>query len=126
MKRSYKLTQGQFEYIVEQADAVLREYKDNISIAGIAWLHVLNSHPVNQVKYVHVFNKRSVAGRIKIFFTTMFRVTADIFISVFSFLIENRAYRNISSDTEVLIISHLVNAAAEKNDTDFYFRELPE
>lgn len=126
MKRSYKLTQDQFEYIVEQADTVLRKYKNNISIAGIAWLHVLNSHPANQVKYVHVFNKRSVAGSVKIFFSTAFRVIADIFLSIFSFISENRMYKNISSDTEVLIISHLVNAGAEKNDPDFYFRELPE
>ena len=63
MRKSYKLTQDQFEYIVEQADTILRKHASNTSIVGIAWLHVLNSHPANQVKYANVFNK-------KIFFKT--------------------------------------------------------
>jgi hypothetical protein len=125
MKRLYKLTQTQFDYVVEQADSVLREYKDNISIAGIAWLHVLNSHPANQVKYVHVFDKRSFAGSVKIFLSATFRVIADVFLSLFSSFGKNGVDKSIS-DTEVLIISHLVNASAQKNEPDFYFKELPE
>jgi hypothetical protein len=122
MKRSYKLTQDQFDYIIEQADAVLKKYENNISVSGIAWLHVLNSHPANQVKYVHVFNKRNFAGSVSVFLSTAFRVVGDIFLSIFSFNGENR----IEPDTDVLIISHLVNASAKKDDPDFYFNELPE
>lgn len=126
MRRSYKLTQAQFEYIVEQADAVLREYADNINVTGIAWLHVLNSHPANQVKYVHVFNKRNVSQSVKIFFARMLAIAADLFLSIFTFSKTTNAYKNTPSHTNVVIISHLVDASVKKNAPDFYFRELPE
>lgn len=125
MRKSYKLTQDQFEYIVEQADAILRKHASNISIVGIAWLHVLNSHPANQVKYVYVFNKKKSFKRCKDFFFRFTVIMADLLLSLFSFLKKSK-YKNLSADIQVLFISHIVNPKATKKDHDFYFQELPD
>lgn len=121
MKGSYKLNQSQFDYIVNRCDAVLTEYSHGVSIAGIAWLHVLNSHPANQAKYIHVFYKRSIGQLVTGFASRLFAICTDIFLSAFA----NNGNRRMPSPIDILFISHLVNADAKPEDPDFYFRELP-
>ncbi|MEO8172118.1 MAG: hypothetical protein ABI581_03510 [Sediminibacterium sp.] len=125
MKGSYKLNQQQFEYIAEQSDAILEKYSSNIYVTGIAWLHVLNSHPANQVKYIHVFYKRSFLKKCVVFLVRAATILRDLFLSLFSFSSRQTSYKTIPEETEVLIMSHLVNAAHKQNDPDFYFQDLP-
>jgi hypothetical protein len=125
MRKLYKLTQTQFDFIVEQCDAVLTKYAANTSIAGIAWLHVLNSHPSNQAKYVYVFNKRGTVKSLLNFVSRSGAVLADLFLSLIGYQ-KNNDYKQVSADTQILFISHLVNVKAAENDPDFYYQELPE
>ncbi len=126
MKESYKLTQEQFDYIVEQCDAVLAKYASNASVVGIAWLHVLNSHPANQRKYIHVFYPRSFWDSFWQFSSRLTVLMSDLFLSLFRVSSIERNYKHIFPQTEILIVSHLVNAKAKETEPDFYFRDLPE
>lgn len=126
MKKLHKLTQEQFDYIVEQCDAVLTRYASNTSVVGIAWLHVLNSHPANQRKYIHVFFPRSFWRSCRQFFYRLSVLMSDLFLSLFPASPIERSYKRISPETEILIVSHLINAKAKATESDFYFKELPE
>ena len=125
MKRSYKLTQKQYEDIVDECDSVLQKYASDISIVGIAWLHVLNSHPANQIKYIHVFNPRTFGDSVKQFFYRGAVLLADLFLSLFSFF-KKQDYQTVSENINLLFVSHLINPKAARTEPDFYFRELPD
>ena len=84
MRELYKLTKEQFNFIVEQCDSVLEKHNCNNSVVGIAWLHVLNSHPDNQLKYVFVFNKRGFLKSAAGFMVRTIKIIADLFISMYS------------------------------------------
>lgn len=123
MKESYKLTQQQYDYIVEHCDATLVKYQSDISVVGIAWLHVLNSHPANQLKYIYVFNPRPFWHSVKQFIYRSAVLIADLFLSIFSFPKKKIC---IEPGTNLLFISHLISAKTKRSDPDFYFRDLPD
>jgi hypothetical protein len=126
MRELYKLTKEQFNFIVEQCDSVLEKHNCNNNVVGIAWLHVLNSHPDNQLKYVFVFNKRGFLKSAVGFMVRTFKIIADLFISIFSSLAQKPAYKSIRADIDILILSHLVSTKSTNKDTDFYYQELPD
>lgn len=124
MKRSYSLTQKQFEYIVEQCDAILDKHVSDFYIVGNAWLNVLHSHPSIQARYVHVFHKRSLGG----LFVALVKGAGVLFLDLFLSLIgifKKAGYKNLPEQTEILFISHLLNTTTPKDAPDFYFQELP-
>jgi hypothetical protein len=125
MKRPLSLTQNQFDYIVAQCDAILEKHASDFSIAGNAWLNVLHSHPSIQERYVHVFHKRTTAGLIKDVLRGVGVLVTDLFISFGSLFKKKGDWKKIAPETEVIFISHLVNASIPKNAPDFYFQTLP-
>jgi hypothetical protein len=125
MKRPLSLTQNQFEYIVAQCDAILEKHASDFSIIGNAWLNVLHSHPSIQARYVRVFHKRTAVGFIKDVLRGAGVLVADLFISFISLFRKKEAWKKIKRETDVLFISHLVNASIPKNAPDFYFQTLP-
>jgi hypothetical protein len=125
LKKTYPLTQTQFEYIVEQCDAVLTKHRAEFAIAGIAWLNVLHSHPSIQSRYVHVFHKRNTGELISAIIRGTGVLVTNIISSFISIFKKTAAYKNIPTETDVLFISHLLNTTTPKNAPDFYFQDLP-
>ncbi len=124
MKKSHSLTPEQFEYIVTQCDAVLTEHESVFSIVGIAWLNVLHSHPSIQERYVHVFHKRNAGELFRDVVKGTGILLADITLS-FVTIFKKRDSENLPLKTNVLFISHLLNAKTPKDAPDFYFQDLP-
>jgi hypothetical protein len=126
MKKSYSLTPKQFEYIVEQCDAVLAKHKSVFSIVGIAWLNVLHSHPSIQERYVHVFYKRSIAALIGVIIKGTGIILKNIFLSFVSIFGKKGNWKKLPVETDILFVSHLLNAQTPQEAPDFYFQDLPE
>jgi hypothetical protein len=122
MRKLYKLTEEEFSWITEHCDAVLAEAKGDKSILGIAWLHVLNSHIVNQSKYGNVFYPVTFSERLIRFMRRFIRVAGDLILSVPVFPVYPSVKR---PEKAVLFISHRINPALPRIEPDFYFKGLP-
>lgn len=119
------LTPDQFAYIIRQCDAVLAKYPDDIFINGNAWLQVLHSHPSIQDRYRDVFDPPGTAAVIRNIFRRMAVLSSDLFLSFIGWFSTRADFRQLPADTNVLFISHLLNAEMTADQPDFYFQELP-
>ena len=52
------LNQEKYEQLCETCDHILEQFKDNIPISSLPWLHVLNEHPTNLIKYSFLWEER--------------------------------------------------------------------
>ncbi|NCI49041.1 hypothetical protein GWC95_03850 [Sediminibacterium roseum] len=125
MKRPLSLTQSQFQYIVEQSEAILEKHASDFSIVGNAWLNVLHSHPSIQERYVRVFHKRTVPELITDVLRGAVNILAGLIRSL-TMIFKTPGLSKIKPQTDVLFISHLLNASTPKHAPDFYFQELPD
>ena len=58
------LNQEKYEQLCKTCDYILEEFSDNISISSLPWLHVLNEHPTNLIKYSHIWEDEAVLKNI--------------------------------------------------------------
>lgn len=118
------MSREEYLHLCQTCDAILHEKGASISTAAIAWLHVLNEHPSNQLKYDVLFNKQ-LAGKPILYRTLMFEFIRDIVISI-----KSSSRKSIEPifehKNQVLFISHLLNKDQISIGSDFYFGRLPE
>lgn len=118
------MDQKQFERLTIACDIVLEKFSANYAIVAIPWLHVLNAHPNSLVKYQHVFAKRNwVSFMTRILYSKMYMLY-QLFNSFFTFRLQAKEKQS-TKKVDILFISHFVNGSASKDNTDFYFGDLP-
>ena len=119
------LNQEKYEQLCKTCDYILEEFSDNISISSLPWLHVLNEHPTNLIKYSHIWEDEAVLKKYLrkeiIFFIFYF-----FFIFILSFLTYpfNRNKRSFESRKDILFFSHIFKAS-QIEEEDFYFGNIP-
>lgn len=104
--------------LCEACDKVLLS-DPQITRIAIPWLHVLNEHPLNLVKYKDILLKNPKPSYS--FKSALYQ---------FSSLWKSKGIKKSKSTekqvTDVLFISHLLNEGQIGNSEDFYFGNLPE
>ncbi len=120
-----KLSTEQYAFICTEADAILQEYASSVPVISIPWLHVLNGHPSNQLKYIPVFKKRNFWLQVKVFSYFTGSIFLNLFLSLISFVSGRRNHPWVQPDLDVLMVSHLINLQVKQDAPDFYFDELP-
>ena len=118
------MNREEYSRLCQACDAILNENPASVTRAAIAWLHVLNEHPSNQLKYISLFEKGNakILQSYRSVISTFIRNGIKIVKSARSKAKES-IYRHSNS---VLFISHLLNEAQILNKADFYFGLLPE
>lgn len=112
----------QYQKICEACDRILLSPDSSIERVAINWLHVLNEHPSNLAQYAKLFGFQETTIR-KILTTTI-----NFLLAIGRLLPRKYAKQDLSllPKSEVLIISHLLNAQQALEMEDFYFGQLPE
>jgi len=112
------MNQQEYEQICTECDQVLcEEGLDSVGVMAISYLHVLNEHPIHTSKYI-VPSSPTLFAVLRFFIDGFARIITSVFVFY-------RIYQfspKVKSD--VLVLSHLLNAAQLKQESDFYFGEL--
>ena len=119
------LTPDQFTYIIAECDAVLAKYPADIVINGNAWLQVLHSHPSIQDRYVDVFYPKNTAVVLINICRRTALLASDLFLSLSGLFSHKADFQKLPAETDIVFISHLLNAEMPVDQPDFYFQELP-
>jgi len=117
-----RISESQFEWLISKSDSILRKFKGNNFIMGISALHILNSHPDIQKKYLNIFYKKNL-GIIFFKYVYLHFYAFLRFVALF-FKKGNTRADDIHHNTEILFISHLINFDQNLAE-DFYFGNLP-
>ena len=116
------MDQKVYDRLTRACDIVLKRFSENYAIIAISWLHVLNGHPNSLQHYQYGIKKR---GYFSMLCFTIYNI-GYIFYKLFKSVLESRTtHTNFSSNVDILFISHLVNTDVNKDNSDFYFGELP-
>jgi hypothetical protein len=110
----------EYELLCEECDRILSEEGlDDVAVMATSWLHVVNEHPSNTLRY-------EVAP--KVLAAAVMRFAAVAFVRIVWAAVSRRCsgLPAHSSGAEVLVYSHLVNAEHLKEESDFYFGRLPQ
>jgi hypothetical protein len=113
------MTEDEYARLCHATDVILREPGSTIDRAAIAWLHVLNEHPVNLRQYGDVFGssgRRRAVG----FISALVQVRA-----AFRSRHEVQRVARWPAASDVVFVSHILNERQIGAD-DFYFGPLPE
>ncbi|MDP9203557.1 MAG: hypothetical protein M3P26_16750, partial [Gemmatimonadota bacterium] len=114
------LSEAEYEELCSTCDRLLLAPDATLERIAIPWLHVLNEHPSNLLKYSALFTK---ASGIR-----LLRVGSGL--SQVGRWLKSRIRRHDSGDLprqiDVLFISHLLNESQIGASEDFYFGPLPE
>lgn len=117
------MTEDKYKILCETSDSFLQHPETSIPGLAIPWLHILNEHPSNLIKYQDSFllSLRRQFGSIKSALRTMI-----------DFLTTRRSplgwelSHDLESHIDVLMVSHLLNKMHIGVKNDFYFGSLPE
>ncbi len=117
------MTEDQYNLLCNCCDSFLLDQDSDVDSLAIPWLHIMNEHPVNQVKYNSVFADNTSNNLIAI--KSLLRTVFDFFKTVKS--IDGwHLSRDISESVDVLFVSHLLNSKQIGAKEDFYYGSLPE
>ncbi len=117
------LNEEQYRLLCETCDTVLLDVDSTVERMAIAWLHILNEHPINLAKYQGIFDDSPIDALIgiKSAVSTALKVRTTVRSSY-----GWHASATIPETTEVLFISHILNEGQLGAKEDFYFGSLPE
>jgi hypothetical protein len=120
---SEALNEEQYKLLCETCDKVLLDVDSTVERMAIAWLHILNEHPINLAKYQSVFDDSPIGAFIgvKSAISTALKAKKTVRSS-------NgwHASANIPETIDVLFVSHILNEGQLGAIEDFYFGSLPE
>ena len=123
------LNEEQYRLLCMTCDRVLQSHDATVECIAIPWLHVIREHPMFLTGYVNLFESdRGIKGSA--------RKRLEILRSRAVWLRQLlRAFNStgqswhcdavLPNTTDILFISHLVNASHAGQSSDFYFGELP-
>jgi hypothetical protein len=115
------LNDQQYRALCDECDRVLLGPDAGLERTSIAWLHVLNEHPANAVKYADLFDGPAVpASRARAALISLAQWGRECLDRRDSY-----SSQPIAPGLDVLIVSHLLNPAHAGTE-DFYFGGLPE
>tara|TARA_B100000035_G_scaffold315221_1_gene334516 strand:- start:2182 stop:3693 length:1512 start_codon:yes stop_codon:yes gene_type:complete len=120
------LNQEKYEQLCETCDHILEQFADNIPISSLPWLHVLNEHPTNLIKYSFLWEERIAFKeylRKEIYFFVIYffySLIASILIYPF-----NKKKKNSALKTDIVFFSHIFKASQIDDEEDFYFGNIP-
>jgi len=114
------MERDEYERLCTECDRLLREEgAADVAVMSTSWLHVLNEHPANTMRYLHV--QAGLAGAV-------LRFAAAALVRIFCSAAGRGRASPLAPDARanVLVFSHLVNAGHLKQESDFYFGLLPQ
>ena len=117
----------QYKELCEACDHLLREGGSSVSRLAISWLHILKSHPSFLEQYKHLFYEINIRERKRIFLQ-LIRYSLITFLRIFEGIwSRDICFSNNIDQTEsdFLIISHLINKELINKKNDFYFGDIP-
>jgi hypothetical protein len=110
----------QYEKLIQECDSILDRFREYPSIIAIPWLHVLNNHPNTLRKYEVLLKKRSIWEEAARVIKSVAYMGYKLVGSVYA-----RGKSGAASETDVLFISHFVQAGMQAGEMDFYYGLLP-
>lgn len=111
-----------YRQICNACDALLNSPTATPERMAIAWLHVLNEHPVTLKKYAPVLIRRSSLVRI----IKLFAWNAHQLISAIVRPCKFNVEKYLPQKTDIVLVSHFLNPLQMGDDEDFYFGRLAE
>ena len=111
----------QYQKLCQYCDRILKSETSSDITKAIPWLHVLSPHPTNQERYRGLWDRNKKNEYLSIFLS-IGRFIKNIFLG-------SPSPKFISShpdikQTDLLIVSHIVNKSHIGVDLDFYFGNL--
>ena len=116
-----------YKELCEACDDLLREGDSSVSRLAISWLHILKWHPSFLKQYKHLFYEINIRERKRIFLQLM-RYSLITFVRIFKGIWSREICisKNIQqTETDFLIISHLIDKELIYKKNDFYFGDIP-
>ena len=116
-----------YKELCEACDHLLREGGSSESRVAISWLHILKWHPSFLEQYKHLFYEINIRERKRIFLQLM-RYSLITFVRIFKGIWSREICisKNIQqTETDFLIISHLIDKELIYKKNDFYFGDIP-
>jgi hypothetical protein len=110
----------EYEQLCAECDCILREEgASDLAVMSTSWLHVLNEHPANTMKYEAAPSVLAIA---------LLRFASTTLGRIFLAVVRHRRRVPLASEarSRVLVFSHLVNLGHLKLASDFYFGLLPQ
>lgn len=114
------MTEAEYIELCLACDALLLEPEVPLERLAIAWLHVLNEHPVNLAQYAALF---SDLGTKRLLFG--WSALKQILVQLKK-VGQEQAQVRPPPQCDVVFVSHLLNAAQVGARDDFYYGRLPE
>lgn len=110
----------EYNLICEICDGLLKEPSVTPERISIAWLHVLNEHPVTLKKYDTIFDRKPLFGlKIKLILWNIVQLVKAVLKSS-KFHLTNL----VSGPIDTILVSHLLNSNQIGQDEDFYFGKM--
>ena len=109
-----------YKLLCKACDRALSDLR--LERVAIPWLHILNEHPSNLVKYDNLVKVKfkSYSYGVKFFLRTILH-----FKKILKCLPEWSSSTPLPESANVVIVSHLLNESQLGLDNDFYFGDLP-
>ena len=118
----------EYRKLCESCDRVLLGQDSSIARVAISWLHIVREHPVFLENYSDIIDSRKSIMSFAKFWLRKFRNWAGWMRQLVRSIMSGREIwcsTDISTfDTDILFVSHLLNASLAGHDNDFYFDNL--
>ncbi len=111
----------QYKALFEACDKILLHASSNLYTKAIGWLHFLNEHPVNLIKYDGVFHTSYPKRFIKI---RSFLFTVKKLIQYKTTAAGWTSSNELPESIDVLLVSHIVSDEHIGTKQDFYYGNL--
>jgi hypothetical protein len=128
--KSRGLDEEQYRLLCKTCDRVLLAHDSTIECIAISWLHVIREHPMLLTDYAGLFEpdkEMTRSGRKWLGILRSEAAWIRRLIRAFSSTGRHwECHTEPPNQTDILFISHLINASHAGQASDFYYGELPD